>query len=129
MMSLAAAYAEQDRINLIRFLEDIHGVVEANNFAIHALWDYYHKQHAYAWKPNNSGMFFQIGELAGMPVSLSLWTAVVNGQKILFWDMPSTVTDHRLAEKWLKKNLPKTAFKEDGRINQTDANNFHNVLR
>jgi hypothetical protein len=111
------------------FLEGCVGVVEANSYERHMLWDENRRRDTCrSWESNNQGLMAHVGTLAKMPVWVSLWTTKVDGHKILFIDPTSAVVDHRMIRKWLKKNLPKTAFRQDGYVNKTDAMNFHNVL-
>lgn len=69
-----------------------------------------------------------VGKLNDRPVVISLNSAMIDGQKILFIDATSELVDWGIVEAWLEKNLPSSA--RDGyRINRTDALNFHNVFR
>ncbi len=112
-----------------QFLEGVVGIVEANSFEKMCLWKENQDQMKYEWKENNLGYLPTIGELAGMPVVLSLFTADVNGHKLLFYHPTSQVVDWRQIEAWLQLNLPKTAFRENGYPNKTDAMNFSNIFR
>lgn len=112
------------------YLDGVVGVVEANSFESMCLWKEWHQDGGKPWVDNCSGLLPIIGWLAGMPVTLSLFTKVVDGHKLLFIDPPSQVVDHRLIEGWLKLALPKSSFREGCEyINKTDAMNFHNVFR
>lgn len=118
------------------FLKDTHGIVEANSFEQLCLWRDYvgwttPRYDRSKWIENLSGLFLHIGNLGDMPVTLSLFSAIINGKKIVFWDSPSQVVDHRLIEQWFETNLPKCAFRKDNDSlpNRADAMNFHNIFR
>ena len=112
---------------MTNFLHGVVGVVEANSFESLCLWEEAEEQ-GRSWISNNSGFGQTVGQIAGMPVCLSLLTAEVEGHKILFIDPTSQVVDHRMIEEWLAKTLPKSAFRDDGFVNKTNAMNFHNVF-
>lgn len=114
---------------LTEFLAGVIGVVEATSFEKHCLWQQEHQERGRQWKQNLSGYIPQIGELDGRPICVSLFTAVVDDHKILFIEATSQLVDHRMIEEWLKKNLPASALKDDGKhINHVNASNFHNVF-
>jgi hypothetical protein len=120
---------------MAKFLDGVVGVVECDNYGHHMLWIENHykatelEHRKLDWKSDQMGMMEKVGEIAGMPVCISLFKAVIDGQPILFVDPCSMVVDHRLIDAWYKRALPKSAFRADGYVNKTDAMNFHNVLR
>lgn len=114
---------------LTAFLSGVVGVVEANSFEQGCLWERYTGEHKAKWIARNDGLLEGIGTLDGMPICLSLRTADVNGNKLLFIDATSQVVDHRQIGEWLSNNLPPSCRWPDGRINKVDAMNFHNVFR
>ncbi|QNG62650.1 hypothetical protein B1VFA_049 [Rhizobium phage B1VFA] len=108
------------------YLEGVVGVVEANSFETMCLWERW-KANGKSWVSTGHGYGPTVGRLADMPVCISILTATVEGQKILFIDPMSQVVDHRMIEAWLKENVP-SALRKDGYLNKTDAMNFSNVL-
>lgn len=62
-----------------------------------------------------------------MPVAMSIFWARLRlrptdaGHLVMFWEMCSQVTDSRMAEKFIKENVPKSVV-------STDAANFPNVI-
>lgn len=124
-LTAAAKTREQPKMKkttdseMFRFLDGIIGTVEATRNEQSHLYSLYSKELGATWVENNSGFLETVGYLDDMPVCISLHTAVVKGQKILFWHSTSTVVDHRLINEWLKLNTPD---------NRTDATNFHNVF-
>lgn len=119
------------------YLDGVTGAVEANSYEQHMLWLDYAEDAArygrttanrYSWEPARGGPLVNIGAIAGRPIWVSLLTATVAGQKLLFWHVTSPVADHDQVEAWLKANLPATAIRDDGYINQTDPMNFCNIL-
>ena len=123
---------------LVEFLDGVVGCVEANSFESHQLWATFHynaEKLGYtklSWEQGMQGTSRVIGYVQvngeDKPVNVSLFCNVVDGHKILFYDPCSTSIDHDMVRAWLEKVLPDTARREDGYINNTDANNFHNVL-
>lgn len=102
---------------LKEFVEGAIGVVEANSFEIHSLWEKYQRD----WDDRSRmGLLVMVGELAGMPVCMSLSKAVVKGHTVLFMDATSQVVDHRQIDAWFAKHLPN--------VRRTDAMNFHIVF-
>jgi hypothetical protein len=106
------------------FLKDVTGVIEATNFEQYCLW----KEYKIVWVENLSGYAPVIGMLDESPVCISLSTAIVKGKKLLFIDPISRVVDYKMIDKWIKKNIPKTAY-INGILNKTDPMNFHNIFR
>jgi hypothetical protein len=104
----------------------ISGIVEANSFETMCLWQRW-KDNGKSWVSTGHGYGPKVGTYGDMPVCISLLTAMVEGQKILFVDPTSQVTDHRLIEAWLKANVP-SALRKDGYLNKTDAMNFANAV-
>lgn len=120
---------------MAKFLNGVVGVVECDSYGHHMLWVENHykatelEHRKLDWKSDQMGMMEIVGHCDGMPVCISLFKAVVDGQTILFVDACSMVVDHRLIDAWYKRALPKSAFRANGYVNKTDAMNFHNVLR
>ena len=114
---------------MTEFLDGVVYVVEANSYEKMCLWKEHHQERGRPWKDRADGLGETIGLCDGRPVFLSLFTAEVDGRKLLFVDPTSQVVDHQAIDQWLDKSLPSTARREDGRVNKTDAMNFHLVLR
>lgn len=119
--------AKTPETQLAAFLCDVMGAVEANSYETLCLWEECHKHLGKSWLQNNCGLMEQIGTIDDKPVCLSLFTNVVDGHKVLFFDATSQVVDHRMVDAWLVANLPPSAFHGD-RVNRTDAMNFHNLF-
>lgn len=119
---------------LVKFMEGVVGVVEANSFEQHCLWKENHfleddARHKREWKDNTSGMGETIGYVDGRPVAISLRTAIIDGHKIMFYYATSNVIDHKMICEWLLLNLPDTAkVSGPAGYNTTDATNFHNIF-
>ena len=109
------------------YLDGVIGVVEANSFESMCLW-MQAKDSARSWISTGHGYGPMIGRINNLPVCLSILTANVDGHKIVFIDATSEVSDWKLIDAWLQKNLPQSAMHEDGRVNKTDAMNFSNVF-
>jgi len=120
------------------YLDGVVGVVEADSYASHMLWREYAKQAEkfalndgsirYDWQSTGYGYGANVGEIGGRPIWISLLTNTIDGHKLLFWHVTSPVADYGKCEDWLIANLPPTAFRPDGFINQSDPTNFSNVF-
>lgn len=113
--------------NMAALLDDCVCAVEANRFEYMCLWEKYTKD-GYIWKENLSGRGVTVGFLDTQPVHISLNTAIVNGNKILFYTATSVVVDWHMIRAWLEKYMPDTARWNDGSLRETDANNFHEAV-
>ena len=123
--------------DLIKFMDGAVGVVEANSFEKSSLWADHAKDSTFGaagrrqciWVDDNRGLSVMVGYLADAPTYISFYASVIDGHKVLFMDAGSQVVDHRLIDAWLKKNLPKSAFRDGGVYpNKVDAQNFFNVF-
>lgn len=111
------------------FLKDVIGVVEATSYETSCLWKEYHQGRKKTWVQGLGGYLPTIGLLGDRPVVLSLLVNTVDGHPILFMEATSQVVDHQMIEDWLKRHLPATALKDDGKyVNKVDSNNFDNVF-
>lgn len=112
------------------FLAGVVGVVDASSYEYQALWEHHHQERGITWEQRADGLLETIGALADMPVCLRLNTAIVGGFKLLFITPTSQVVDHRLIDKWLADNLPRSAWSDYApiHVNRTDATNFNNVF-
>jgi hypothetical protein len=115
-------------------LRSTYFAVEANSFEQLCLWrdsardaDRPTIHDPVLWVEKARGHILQIGELAGMPVTLALCFATINNIGVLFYHSPSQVTDHRMVEKWLDENVPANTW-GGGRATRCDAMNFHQCL-
>lgn len=115
---------------MLKFLHGVEAVVEVgDNYARHMLWRHHHyESKRFTWEEDLSGLLETVGHLAEMPVCISLFKARVDGILVLFVEPTSMVVDHRLIQKWYEETLPKSAFRDDGYVNKTDAMNFCNVI-
>jgi hypothetical protein len=113
---------------ILAYLDGVVGVVEANSFEQHSLWKEAQREFPRVWKDVGHGYGQIVGSIGSMPVWISLLTAVVDEQKLLFFYPTSRVVDWDLIDKWLEDNLPRRAFRKDGYLNKTDAMNFANVF-
>lgn len=109
------------------YIQDVIGAVEANNFEQLELWDRSSKEGA-VWKTTNYGYGVHIGDFHGRQIFISITTSVIDDHKILFYYPTSELVDWGMIEKWLKQNLPNTAFDKNGRLNKVDASGFYNIF-
>ncbi len=113
------------------FLLGAIGVVEVDRYSHHALWADNDRRGdvKLSWSSNSDGLADTAGYLSGFPVVVTLWSAVVDGKKLIFVEPTSRVVDHDLIRTYLEKVMPWSAKRPNGKLNITDAVNFHNVLR
>lgn len=112
------------------FLEGVVGVVEANSYERHMLWDENRRRdQPDTWETISPGLLETVGHLGEMPVCISLLKVRVGGQLLLMMHPTSRVVDHEMVREWMRKTLPRSAFWPDGHVNCVDAMNFHNVFR
>ena len=87
-------------------------VVRATSYEAHQFWRLTAKGNSGAspglsWEQDNPGLWVEIGSLDGRPVGVSFTWNIVNGRRVLFWEMTSQVSDEKMAEEFLAHlNLP-----------------------
>jgi hypothetical protein len=126
-----AAVGVRDDDEMTKLLAGCIGAVEANSFEAHALWQLNDAKVAgrkLTWQGGTSGLLVCVGEVGGNPIYISLLTPTIGGHKMLFYYATSTFVDHDMVRAWLDTNMPASARRSDGRINHTDATNFHNIF-
>lgn len=121
-----------DSLPLRRSMKKIRDTT-ASGFALHeaeaALKEYEkeRRQHRVDWKQVGDGFARQVGTIAGYPVMVTLFWAVLDGQMIMFYDSGSRVTDHTMVEEWLKKRC-NPRYDGGTRRAHCDAMNFSHCL-
>lgn len=114
------------------FMKGVVYVVEATHNEKMHLWLEWHCNHeGITWDDNSSGLSVVIGDLADMPVAISLFKADILGQTVLFWELTSQVQDYRMAEEWLKENVEAHSMSgvlNDHRPCRTDVSNFSHCM-
>lgn len=124
-------------------LKETFATVEASHHEMHQLWqdwsvegmafrvpDLRDKRQHFYWEQLGRGFNETIGvfrsEKESMPVVFSGFWARLRlrsadpGKLVLFWELCSQVTDSRMAERFLKENLPQVTL-------SPNADNFHHV--
>lgn len=112
---------------MAEFLNGVIGVVDANSYERLCLWQEWQKP-GKSWKENTSGFLETVGHLDGRPVCVSMFTATVDGHRLLFLDATSQVVDHKMIDEWLQRTMPQSAFRDNGYVNRVDAMNFTNIF-
>lgn len=113
------------------FLAGIIGAVEANSFEQFSLWQDNNANNGIKelpWIEGGMGLMETVGHIDGRPVCISLMVNTIDGHRILFYYATSEVVDHKMIEEWIEANMPASALTYDGRVNRTDAMNFHNIF-
>ena len=109
-----------------RFSETVF-VVEATSFERMMLWAENDRRKRVRWEADGHGWLLQVGELGGMPVSVSFVWARLNGYRVVFCEATSQVVDHRQVEAWLEANC-NPRWDGGTRRAHCDAMNFHHCL-
>lgn len=81
-----------------------------------------------SWEDAFSGHGVQIGELGGMPICLTVWSARIDGKKVAFVDVHSQVVDHRMVDAWLDHHAGHIRWDSGTRPARTNASNFHHCI-
>jgi Zn ribbon nucleic-acid-binding protein len=112
---------------IVRYLEGVTGVLEANSYETLAMWR--EKSEHFVLEQVRCGGYLQTIAKAedNTTVCLSIQLYTLNGEKILVVEATSRYVDYELVDKWLKKYMPETAFKDDNRLNKYDAMNAGNL--
>ncbi len=127
-------YSLKDSPEIVEFLRGVIGTCEATRNEHHMLWQLHHhdaEKFDYtklSWKSGLGGYLITVGSTFGEPVCISINADIVDGHKILFYHATSNIVDHTMIRSWLDAVMPKTAFRKDGYLNNTDATNFTNIL-
>lgn len=111
------------------FLGDIEYVVEATHAERSFLWERWHCNFEnISWEDQSLGYLLAIGELAEMPVCISVHKSKILGHWVLFWELTSQVQDYRMARDWLKENVVAFSDPEGPRARNTDVDNFFHCI-
>lgn len=106
-------------------------LVEATNFEQFALWKMWSPKsdtQCYkrldSWEQDQCGQWFTIGHLDNRPICISVTWAILNGKRVMFWDMTSQLQDYKMAEDFWEKHFH-GKWDNGRRKAMEDANNFH----
>jgi len=105
--------------------EDTEFLIEADDFAQHALWREWHDK--VIWEQDSSGLLYSVGELGGYPVTVSINWAKLNGHRVCFYSDSSRVVDWTMIEEWLNK-VCYPRWGNNSRHARTNATNFHHCI-
>lgn len=108
-------YEEDERLSNSIF------VVEADSYGQFALWKEFHEK--VEWEEDSRGFWQQIGEVAGMPVCISVNFAKIYGQQICFYYGSSMVTHYQMLRDWIMEKCNRPRW-DHGRAAHCDAMNF-----
>jgi hypothetical protein len=115
--------------------EGVEFLVEASDYEKQTLWErYYYKPFnpeavVKDWQQVSMGHGITIGHLGDRPVCVSIFYAILDGHKVMFYDATSQVVDHAMIDEWLKHHtLEKVRWDNGTRWAHTNAMNFHHCL-
>lgn len=111
---------------ILKYVEGARGICEASDYEQHCIWKECAEDNR-TYKQVMSGYMLPVGEFGGMPLCISLNSAIINGHKILFYHQCSMVTHSDMIRTWIKENMPRSLWSR-GRLNHSDAMNFVNIL-
>ena len=123
--------------NIDERFEDTVFVVKANGFETLTLWSVHSYQGSlhstinpdkkrYEWEQDNSGVWYQIGEIDGRPIAVSFFWYKIDGHRVVFYECTSVVSDLDIIEAWLKHCCNPTW--DGSRRAHCNAMNFHHCL-
>jgi hypothetical protein len=101
-------------------------VVEADSYGQFALWKEFHDQ--VDWEEDSRGFSQQIGEIADMPVYISVSFAKICGQQVCFYYGSSMVTHHDMLESWIMEKCGQPKYDGGHRRAHCDALNFNHCI-
>lgn len=120
----------------LRFSDTVF-VVEATGFEKLTLWTQHStqgswylkhdpKRRRYEWEQDNHGIWYQIGELDGLPVAINFNWFKIDGHRVVFYELMSRVIDKQMVDEWFAICC---SPKWDGsRLAHCNAMNFHHCL-
>jgi hypothetical protein len=132
-VSFILGYPQVDDAALAKFLEGVVGIIEdTSSIATSYIYEKVTESDGRdAYRQEGFGFMHTVGEVADMPVCVSLTCNYIRGHKILFVEATSRVVDHQMVREWIEQVAPDSAF-EDGdrgkRLNISDANNWPNAI-
>lgn len=117
--------SETDR----ELFKDVVFLVEATHDEQHNLWERWHYRpnpeypdiFVKDWKQVMSGHWVQIGTVDGRPICVSLFYAILNGKKVMFYEGISQLVDHEMIERWRNRY--------EGNAGHCNAANFHHCMQ
>jgi hypothetical protein len=96
-------------------LKTVTYVVEANNDERHLLWLVHSSSaRSMGWGVGNvdwadrggHGWLVQVGEIGGLPITLSVMFETICGKSVLFWTPESRAVDWEICREWVMANVP-----------------------
>lgn len=99
--------------------QDVVYMVEATSYETLSLWQKHHEE--LNWRDvTRGGPMFQLGQLDGRPVVLSVNIFEILGRKVMSYEPTSQVVDWVMVEEFLEKSWP--------HVKKTDAMNFFTAV-
>jgi len=105
--------------------KDVVFLVEADDFARQVLLERVrtHRPDLKSWQQVMEGRIVTIGYLGKRPICVSLFYAVIDGKRVMFFSACSMLVDHQLVEDWLRAGF------KPGLYFSSNAMNFHNCVQ
>lgn len=104
-------------------------IVEADDFAQHALWNSWHE--AIKWEADSSARLVGLGILIGRNVTVEVRFARLNGHMVMFYNGNSDLVDHTMVGSFVEdvRKLGLAARPGSAPAGSTDASNFHTCVQ
>lgn len=115
--------SEEDR----KLFKDVFYMVEATHHEQHTLWEEFHYRPKYpeaqvkSWEQVMSGHWLQIGTVDERPICVSIFYAILNGKRVMFYEGISQLVDHEMIEKWRDRY--------SGEAGHCNPANFHHCMQ
>jgi len=111
-----------------RFKDTIFAV-EATGYERLALWREFRDQFGEKnWEEDSMGFSQQVGELAGLPVMVTVFFTKIFGQRVCFYESESMVTHYDMVKTWVMNQCNNPKWYNGYRTAQADAMNFHHAI-
>ena len=112
-----------------KLFEDVFFLVEATDAERFFLWKENDESKRVSWEDIMRGYSIQIGTLDKRPVMVTIFYAMLNGKKIMFYEGTSQVVDHKMIELWIQHfSLNNIRWDNGTRWAHCNAMNFHHCL-
>jgi hypothetical protein len=87
-------------------------------------WEEYVNNTKIKWD-QDVGTLIVIGKLGKFPINLSVSWVIINGIRVAFYEIVSSVAYHPFAEKWLKSRCPRLNWRD----HHCDSRNYNHLAR
>jgi hypothetical protein len=108
-----------------RFAETVF-IVQATHAEVHYLWRQWHKR--VKWEQDCLGHCATVGTVANLPVVVCCSWALLDGQRVMFYEATSRVVDWSMVENWVWEQVGPLKWDDNRRRAQCDTMNFAHCI-